>query len=336
MGYGEKVDGVIGQLSRFLHLRSAKTNTLADIERYCDLTPEQLFPAPPKLPEVSTKRTLVDRALKSSTLSWNSTHEVLCSNYRQRHVGPYKKNLRAQARWIRPEKKRRDTCFIYVHGWLEPGSWVEEATLFRKWSKDLDVDLAHVSLPFHGARMPRSSLFSGEFFWTADLVRTMEAVRQAVHDVRSMVMWLREQGYERVGVGGISLGGSLTMLTACLEPAPDFVVPIVSHLQLGEAVESAAILFRMREDLEKWGVGPEARRELFDRLGLADIEPVLAPDKQLWIQAREDAYIDAKLAEKQWSAWGEPEILWIEGGHMTFPMHIGEITERIAQHIEGL
>jgi hypothetical protein len=43
--------------------------------------------------------------------------------------------------------------------------------------------------------------------------------------------------------------------------------------------------------------------------------PELPPDHQLWIQAREDVYIDAVLAEAQWRRWGEPHIPRGGGAH---------------------
>jgi dienelactone hydrolase len=329
LGYGRRADRIAGALSRLLHLRGAKENTIGYLDRYLDLAPEALFPEPSAIGDIKLQRTAVDRVLRSSTLSWTSTHAVLCPRYRRRHEGEYRKNLTAYARWIRPAGERRRSALIYVHGWLEPGSWAEEATLFRKWARELDTDLLHVTLPFHGQRKPPGSLFSGEYFWTADLVRSMEGVRQAVADTRALMAWLRAEGYERVGITGISLGGAITMLLACLEPLPDCIVPIIAHLELEAAVEEAPILWRMKQDLENWGVDAEQRRDLFERVGMSSFLPKLAVERQLWIQAREDVYIDATLAEEQWRAWGRPPILWIDGGHMTFPLHIDAITRRI-------
>lgn len=336
MGYGKSTDRVIGALSRLLHVRGAKLNTIGYLHRYLDLSPTELFPPPHAIHDLRMRRTLVDRAFRTSTLEWTSTHDVICPRYRSRHENEYRVNLRAQARWIRPEGAPRKTCLIYVHGWLEPGSWAEETTLFRKWSRELDTDIVHVALPFHGSRKPREALFSGEFFWTADLVRSMEGVRQAVCDVRAIMAWLRSQGYSRIGVTGISLGGAITMLLACLEPLPDFIVPIIAHLELEAAVEEAPILWRMKQDLERWGVDSEQRKDLFLRLGLSRYRPLLPPARQLWIQAREDVYIDAGLAEAQWREWGEPHVLWIEGGHMTFPLHVDAITRRIDEFLSAL
>lgn len=333
MGYGRTVDRVVGSLSRLLHVRSAKTNTLGDLDPYLELSPDEAFPPPGPLVGERVERTLIDRAIRSSTVSWTSPHEVLCPRYQMRHEGAYRVNKNAAMRWVRPDGEMRDTCLVYVHGWLEPGSWAEETTLFRKWSRELPCDLAHVALPFHGVRKPRSALFSGEFFWTADLVRSIEGVRQAVHDVRQAVAWLRAQGYSKVGVTGISLGGSITMLLACLDPAPDYIIPIIAHLQLAEAVEDAPILWRMKSDLERWGADREARRRIFEGIGWAKYPPVIPRERQLWIQAKEDGYLDASLAERQHGEWGEPPILWIDGGHMTFPLHIDEITDRIVDFL---
>jgi dienelactone hydrolase len=335
MSFGRKADRIAGALSRALHVRGSKENTIGYLHRYLDLPVHELFPEPAPIADLRTKRTLVDRVAHASTLSWTSTHEVLCPRYRRRHENEYAKNLTAWARWIRPDGKARPTALIYVHGWLEPGSWAEEATLFQVWSRTLPVDILHVALPFHGPRKPREALFSGEFFWTADLVRSLEGVRQAAADTRALMAWLRTQGYGRIGITGISLGGAIAMLLACLEPLPDFVVPIIAHLELESVVEEAPILWRMKQDLERWGVDKEQRRDLFRRVGMSTCGPKLPPDHQLWIQAREDVYIDAALAEAQWRRWGEPHILWIDGGHMTFPLHVGEITRRMAEFLRG-
>ena len=163
--------------------------------------------------------------------------------------------------------------------------------LLPKLDEALDADVLHVQLPFHGARNPKSALFLGEFFWSADLVRSMEAVRQSCIDARTLLAWLRSQGYTEVGVTGISLGGSITMVLACVEPPPDYIVPIVSHIQLAEAVEEAPILWRMKADLERFGVDRARREEIFRRLGLGTMKPVLPPERQLWIMARDDVYI---------------------------------------------
>jgi hypothetical protein len=338
MGFGRTADVIAGQLSHVLHgLRGPKASTVPNLGPYLDAAPDVLLPEPAPLTGMRIRRTAADRLLRSSTLSWHSGHRVLCPNYRRLHETIYEKNLTAWARWLRPGRGTlRKRCLVYVHGWLEPGSWVEEAFLFPGWIRELDVDIVHVSLPFHGRRNPAHALFSGEYFWTADLVRSFEGVRQAIYDTRALMRWLRERGYTSVGASGVSLGGSIVMLLACVDPPPDFIIPIVAHTQLGEAVEHATILWRMKRDLERWGVDAEARRDIFDRIGIARYAPKLSPDRQLWIEAEEDAHIDPELVRRQWQAWGQPKVHWIPGGHMTFPTHMAEITRAMRGFLREL
>lgn len=339
--FGESVDKVVGALSHALHgLRGVHTNTVDDLGPYLDAPVETLFPPVVVPRDVRVHRPLVQLRRRSrviETLRWHSQHVPLCPHYRARHAGEYWLNQRVTARWLHPRSGPRRRALIYVHGWLEPGPWIEERVLLPRLYDELDVDVLHIQLPFHGSRNPKSSLFHGEFFWSADLVRTMESVRQSLIDVRTLMAWLRaEQGYEEIGVTGISLGGGITMALACVESGPDYIMPIVAHLKLGEAVEEAAILWRMKADLERFGIDRARRKELFDRLGLGHLRPVLPRERQLWIAATDDAYITAPLVKEQWHEWGEPPIEWIPGGHMTFPLSIGQIVARMKSFHDAL
>jgi dienelactone hydrolase len=332
--FGEAMDRAAGFASHLLHgFRGARENTVGDLGPYLDAPLETLFPTPavPRDVRRHTPRLSLGPRV-TETLRWTSQHVPLCPHYRTRHAGEYRLNQRVSGRWIHPREGQRKQALIYVHGWLEPGPFVEEATLLPRLHDDLGVDVLHIQLPFHGSRNPRSALFHGEFFWSADLVRTMEAVRQSVIDVRTLMAWLRAtQGYEEIGVTGISLGGGLTMALACVAPTPDYIIPIIGHLKLGEAVEEAPILWRMRADLERFGIDREKRRVLFQRLGLDTLKPVLAPERQLWIPATDDVYITAALVKQQWEEWGRPPIEWIPGGHMTFPLALSQVLSRAKQ-----
>ena len=186
LSFGEAVDRVVGAGSHLLHgMRGVQTNTVDDLGPYLDAPIETLFPPPVVPRDVKRKKPrLAFGPRVIETLRWHSQHVVLCPHYRARHAGEYWLNQRVTARWIHPRSGPRRRALIYVHGWLEPGPWVEEAGLLPLMHDELGVDVLHIQLPFHGSRNPRSALFHGEFFWSADLVRTVEAVRQSLCDVR--------------------------------------------------------------------------------------------------------------------------------------------------------
>jgi pimeloyl-ACP methyl ester carboxylesterase len=330
---GWNIDRVIGHLSRGLHLRRTKLNTVSDLGRYLGVRPEVLFPAPGAPAAVRRAKSClpVGRGRQLEVLHWTSQHVPLCPRYQDRHTGPYASNQTASARWIHRRSGPGRRALVYIHGWLEPGPWPEQFFFLPHVSDALGVDVLHVQLPFHGDRNPRGSLFHGEFFWTADLVRSIEAVRQSCMDSRSLVAWLRQQGYVEVGVTGFSMGASIAMILACLEPTPDYVIPIVGHLQLSDAIENAPIFWRMKADLERFGIDRDGRKEIFDELGLERMRPVLPSERQLWIMARDDAYVTAARVEEQWRAWRRPPIEWIPGGHMTFAFSLPHIIRRMKE-----
>ena len=123
----QSIDRVAGTLSRFLHVRGARVNTADDLAPYLGASPEALFPlvGPPREVVRRRVRKLRARGRSLDVLEWPSAHQPLCPRYRERHLGEYAVNGRASARWMYPRSGPRSAALVYVHGWLEPGPWVE-------------------------------------------------------------------------------------------------------------------------------------------------------------------------------------------------------------------
>jgi dienelactone hydrolase len=81
----------------------------------------------------------------------------------------------------------------------------------------LGISALRISLPYHDRRMP-PELTRADYIVSANVVRTVQVCRQAVLDVRRALWWLRDQGYDRLGLLGTSLGSCLAMITASHEP----------------------------------------------------------------------------------------------------------------------
>jgi hypothetical protein len=77
-----------------------------------------------------------------------------------------------------------------------------------------------LSLPYHDLRMP-PELHRADYIVSANLMRTLQVCRQAVLDARRAIAWLKNQGYQRIGILGTSLGSCLALLTAAHEPLID-------------------------------------------------------------------------------------------------------------------
>jgi hypothetical protein len=79
------------------------------------------------------------------------------------------------------------------------------------------ISAARISLPYHDRRMP-PELERADFIVGSNVGRTLQVCRQAVMDTRRAVQWLHQQGYERIGLLGTSLGSCLSLLTGAHEP----------------------------------------------------------------------------------------------------------------------
>ncbi len=81
----------------------------------------------------------------------------------------------------------------------------------------LGIASLRISLPYHDQRRP-PELKRADYIVSSNVVRTLQVCRQAVRDVRLALWWLRDQGYDQLGLLGTSLGSCLSLLTTCHEP----------------------------------------------------------------------------------------------------------------------
>jgi dienelactone hydrolase len=79
------------------------------------------------------------------------------------------------------------------------------------------INALRLSLPYHDKRMP-PELTRADYIVSANVGRTLQVCRQAVLDARLALWWLRDRGFDRLGLLGTSLGSCLAGLTGWHEP----------------------------------------------------------------------------------------------------------------------
>lgn len=72
-------------------------------------------------------------------------------------------------------------------------------------------------MPYHDIRMP-AEIRRADYAVSANIGRTIDAVRQGVVDIRCCFDWLEDQGYTRLGVVGTSLGSCYAFIAAAHDP----------------------------------------------------------------------------------------------------------------------
>lgn len=131
---------------------------------------------------------------------------------------PYEANNTVYARYFPARVRRSDRhvrrAVLVMPQWnSDPGGHVGLSRLLALFG----LSALRLSLPYHDWRMP-PELSRADYIVSSNLARTLEACRQAVQDARRAIWWLRDQGYERIGILGTSLGSCLAMLTSAHEP----------------------------------------------------------------------------------------------------------------------
>ena len=128
-------------------------------------------------------------------------------------VSPWPENNRVYGQVFRAG--RGGAAVVVLAQWN--ARWEEQQNVCR-WLNRLGITAVKMSLPYHDRRAipghPRADHLVGP-----NIGLTLQANRQAVLDVRRTLCWLADQGYDRLGIVGTSIGSCIGYITMCHEPA---------------------------------------------------------------------------------------------------------------------
>ncbi|HWZ83744.1 MAG TPA: alpha/beta hydrolase family protein [Terriglobales bacterium] len=173
---------------------------------------------------------------------------------------PYPENDLANARWFpAPQKgkdaKSRRAVVLLPH-------WNADALAYNSLCRALNwmgISVLRLSLPHHDIRRPKE-IHRADYAVSANIGRTMDAMRQGVIDVRCCLDWLETQGYNQFGILGTSLGSCYAFIAtahdrrisvAAFNHASTYVADVVWHGQstrhVREGLEPAIQLDDLRQ-----------------------------------------------------------------------------------------
>jgi hypothetical protein len=81
-----------------------------------------------------------------------------------------------------------------------------------EWIQRLGITALKMSMPYHDRRMARGHERADQLVGS-NIGLTLQANRQAVQDARRCLRWLEQQGYQRIGILGTSIGSSVGYIT---------------------------------------------------------------------------------------------------------------------------
>lgn len=182
---------------------------------------------------------------------------------------PYPENNAVNARWF-PARGRRAVVLL--------PHWNSDAISYTSLCRVLNllgIAVLRLSMPYHDIRMP-AEISRADYAVSANVGRTLDAVRQGTADVRSCFDWLEQQGYNKLGIVGTSLGSCYAFIAAAHDArvraaafnhASTYVADVVWHGQstrhIRQGIESQITLDTLRQS---WlAVSPMSYFDQFSR-----------------------------------------------------------------------
>ena len=169
-------------------------------------------------------------------------------------ASPWPENNRVHAQLFRA--RRSGPAVVVLAQWN--ARWEEQQSVCH-WLRKLGITAVKMSLPYHDRRAipghPRADHLVGP-----NIGLTMQAGRQAVVDVRRTLRWLEQQGYDRLGVLGTSIGSAIGFITMCHEPALRAGAFLHASTYFGEVVSHGLTTTNVWESLSAGVSRDELRR----------------------------------------------------------------------------
>jgi hypothetical protein len=136
--------------------------------------------------------------------------------------------------------------------------WEEQQGVCR-WLNRLGIAAVKMSLPYHDRRAIPGHR-RADHLVAPNIGLTLQANRQAVMDVRATLRWLEQQGYDRLGILGTSIGSCIGFITMCHEPAVRAGAFLHASTYFGDVVANGLTTVNVWEQLAHHVTAEELRR----------------------------------------------------------------------------
>jgi len=189
-------------------------------------------------------------------------------------------NNTASAKYF-PNKKGNKTAVLVLPHWnAKEGTYFDLCKIFNK----IGMSALRLTLPYHEERMP-PELERADYLVAPNVGRTLQSLRQSVVDTRSAVRWLKEQGYEKVGIVGTSIGSCVGFFAFAHDLQID--VGVFNHVSgyVADVVWNGLSTYHVKEGLQD-NVGLDELREYW-----LPISPMAYMDRLASLPPRPQRYI---------------------------------------------
>lgn len=279
------------------------------------------FYTKPALPVVSYENVITEKACEKGQLKFPSRVENGSSN--KDAIFHYSKGAGTE----------NNINVIFIHGWRAEELNRLEKVFFESFV-ERGYNIYSYVLPFHMERAPEESLYSGEYFISADVSRTLKTVQQAVSDIRALISLVKAEKDGKIIVIGLSLGGVISNLLAEVEENIDVLISLFYANKLSFTVFKSEAGKYIKKDFEKNDFSYELLKESWKIINPSPRKPVLDLDKILLVSGKYDKYVLKEDTDTLWENWGKPKRYVYDCGHSGIVLSKGKIRKAVLEFID--
>ncbi len=245
----------------------------------------------------------------------------------------------AQIEMIRPANFGTDTP-VFVH-FAATGdeSFLPRRLLLANALADQGIASVLLMNPYYGPRRPKTQ----KNFSVPTVSDQMRMNGASIFEGVALVRWLEEQGHDRVGVTGVSMGGSMAASVTSMIETPLRAAVCIGPVGPAPAFTQGALTGQVdwQALAGDYGLPYGTDREMMqpikdalnDTMGIVDLRrfaPAVKPEWAILVGARHDAYVPAHSVSALHDHWPGSEMRWIEASHVTaVVLHAGDFRRAI-------
>ena len=211
-------------------------------------------------------------------------------------TSPYEVNNTVYCQWF-PSEKANGRAVLVLPQWnSQPDSHIA----ICKWFQRVNISALRISLPYHDDRRPEKYERADPLVGT-NIGLTLQANQQSVLDVRRALRWLEQQGHDRIGITGTSIGSAIAYIVMAHDHAIRVGAFLHVSTQFGDVVRTGMTTEHVWEGIKPHLTEDEIR-DIWRPVSPFDYISRMKEDKRkiLLISAKHDLSFVPELSCQLW------------------------------------
>jgi len=275
----------------------------------------------PTLPKIYYEKDRIEKNYELGKIRFLSEVENGYSN--KNAIFHYRKNLVTD----------NNINVIFVHGW-RADNLDRLGKVFLDSFIERSYNIYNYVLPFHMERSTDTSLYSGEYFVSADVSRTLKSEQQAVSDIRALINYIKAEKKGKVIIIGLSLGGITTNLLSEVEENIDVLISLFYANELSYTIFETEAGKLIKKDFVKNNFDYSLLKKSWAVINPSLRKPVIDLNKILLVSGKYDKYVINKDTDTLWKNWGKPKRYMYSCGHSGIVLNKNKIKKDVLEFID--